>query len=54
MIVFLYRDDYYHDESETPHLLDVNVAKNRDGAIGNVELFYNKATGIIADLEVRE
>ncbi|WP_163536342.1 DnaB-like helicase C-terminal domain-containing protein [Gracilibacillus sp. YIM 98692] len=54
VIVFLYRDDYYHDESETPNILDVNVAKNRDGAIGNVELFYNKATGIIADLEVRE
>ncbi|WP_163583304.1 replicative DNA helicase [Gracilibacillus saliphilus] len=53
LIMFLYRDDYYDAETEKQNILEVIVAKARDGAVGTVDLYYNKSTGIIADLEER-
>ncbi len=32
VVLFLYRDDYYNENSERPDIVDVMVAKNRSGA----------------------
>ena len=48
-IWLLYRDDYYNSNySIKPNVLEVIVAKQRtDGETGNVELDFEKSTGII-------
>lgn len=52
-VLMLYRDDYYaereHRESKNPGILEIMVAKNRDGEIGLIELAYNLQYQIITE-----
>ena len=41
IVMFLYRDDYYNDNSENPGVTEVIVSKNRGGAKGTVELLFD-------------
>jgi replicative DNA helicase len=50
-IMFLYRDEYYNSMSETPNLAEVIIAKNRDGATGTVNLYWNGRTTSFRDLK---
>lgn len=45
IIVFLYRDDYYHKDSNRKDTVDLIIAKNRQGAttVDNIILTFNKA-----------
>ncbi len=45
VIFFLYRDDYYNQESQYPDQVDVIIAKNRSGATTNegIPLLFKKA-----------
>ena len=36
--MFIYRDDYYNDESEHKNVAEIIIAKNRHGATGSVYL----------------
>jgi replicative DNA helicase len=45
VVIFIYRDDYYHPEgsdqpSTRPGEADLIVAKNRNGPVGNVTLTF--------------
>lgn len=40
VIMFLYRDEYYHEDTEKPNTGEVIIAKNRNGALGVVELHW--------------
>ncbi len=40
VVMFLYRDDYYHKESEKKGIAEVIIAKQRNGPIGTVELVW--------------
>ncbi len=40
IVLFLYRDDYYNEESEKPGVCEVNLAKHRSGPTGTVELTW--------------
>ena len=40
MVMFLYRDDYYHKDTENPNIAEVIIAKQRNGPIGTVELVW--------------
>jgi replicative DNA helicase len=40
IVMFLYRDDYYNDESESKNIAEVILAKNRSGSIGTAELLW--------------
>ena len=50
IVLFIYRDDYYDDESEEKNNAEIIIAKNRHGATGSVMLqwigqyttFYNQ------------
>ena len=53
IVMFLYRDEYYHDDSEKKNLGEVIVAKNRHGETGNVELVWFGQVQKFAD-KVRE
>lgn len=40
VVMFLYRDEYYHDDSELKNIGEVIIAKHRNGPTGNVELVW--------------
>jgi replicative DNA helicase len=40
--MFLYRDYYYHKESEQPYLCECIIAKNRQGETGTVNLHWDE------------
>ena len=40
VVLLLYRDDYYNPESDSPGICEVNVAKQRNGPTGVVELAW--------------
>lgn len=43
VVMFLYRDEYYNPISEKVNQCDVIIAKHRDGAVGEVPLYFNAA-----------
>ena len=40
IVMFLYRDDYYNQDSEKKNIAEVIIAKHRAGATGTVELLW--------------
>ncbi len=40
IVIFLYRDDYYNEDSEEPGVCEVNLAKHRNGATGTIKLTW--------------
>lgn len=40
MVMFLYRDDYYNDETEKRNIVEVIISKHRNGSTGTVELAW--------------
>lgn len=40
IVIFLYRDDYYNENTENPGVCEVNIAKHRSGPVGKVELTW--------------
>ncbi|MDU2196888.1 MAG: replicative DNA helicase [Peptostreptococcaceae bacterium] len=40
IVMFLYRDEYYHPDSESKNIGEVLIAKNRHGETGSVELVW--------------
>ena len=40
IVMFLYRDDYYNQESERKNIAEVILAKHRAGSTGTVELMW--------------
>ncbi len=48
VIIFLYREKYYKQDSEND-TLELIIAKNRNGPIGTVTVRYNEYTGAIED-----
>ena len=45
MVVFLYRDDYYNEESEDKGIAEIIIGKQRNGPVGTVKLrFFHEYT----------
>lgn len=40
VVMFLYRDEYYNQESEKKNIGEVIIAKHRNGPTGNLELVW--------------
>ena len=40
IVIFLYRDDYYNENTDKPGVCEVNIAKNRSGPTDKVELTW--------------
>ena len=54
VIGFLYRDDYYNKETDKPGLLEINIAKHRNGPTGTTTVRYVKETGILHNIDWQE
>ena len=42
IVAFLYRDDYYNAETEKKNIIEIIIAKQRNGPVGTVELVFLK------------
>ena len=51
VVMMLYRDDYYNEETENPNELEVNIIKHRNGPIGRVSVFFDRSKMQFGDLE---
>ena len=40
IVMFLYRDDYYNEDSEKKNIAEVIMAKHRAGSTGTIELLW--------------
>ncbi len=40
IVMFLYRDDYYNQESEKKDIAEIIIAKHRGGSLGTIELLW--------------
>ena len=40
VVMFIYRDDYYHKDTEKKDIAEIIIAKQRNGPIGTVELVW--------------
>ena len=40
LVMFLYRDDYYHKDSEQKNITEIIIAKHRHGEVGTVPLTW--------------
>lgn len=53
IIGFLYREEYYDRESPQKNIIELIIAKNREGQVGSVELAFIKEYGKMVNLERR-
>ncbi|PLR94049.1 replicative DNA helicase [Bacillus sp. T33-2] len=53
IVAFLYRDDYYDKESENKNIIEIIIAKQRNGPVGTVQLAFVKEYNKFVNLETR-
>lgn len=51
VVMMLYRDDYYNEDTEAENQLEVNVIKHRNGAVGRVHLYFDRSKMEFKDLD---
>lgn len=54
VVMFLYRDDYYHKDSENKGICELIIAKQRNGPIGTVNLAWLPEYTKFANVEMRD
>ncbi len=50
LVMFIYRDDYYNEESDQQGIAEVNVAKHRNGPTDSIKLSFLKRYAKFSDL----
>lgn len=53
VVLFIYREDYYAEDTDRQNIADVLVAKHRHGATGTVSLYFRKELTQFRDLEIQ-
>jgi len=53
VVVFIYRDEMYNENTERPNIADIIVAKHRNGPTGTVALYFKKELAQFLEAEVR-
>jgi replicative DNA helicase len=51
IVMFIYRDDVYNQESEQKNIANIIVAKHRNGPVGEVSLYFQPSQTRFRDLE---
>ncbi|MED4161585.1 replicative DNA helicase, partial [Halalkalibacterium halodurans] len=51
IVAFLYRDDYYDKETENQNIIEIIIAKQRNGPVGTVELAFIKEYNKFVNLD---
>lgn len=42
IVMFLYREDYYTEETDKQNITEVIIAKHRNGPVDKIDLFFQK------------
>lgn len=50
IVMFIYRDAYYNEDSELKNVAELSVAKNRNGAVGRCNLYFDGSRCLFRDL----
>ncbi|MCC6453460.1 MAG: replicative DNA helicase [Caldilineaceae bacterium] len=53
VVLFIYREDYYEEDSEKQNIAEIIIAKHRHGSTGNVSLYFRKELTQFRDLEIQ-
>ncbi len=53
VVMFLYREDYYNPETDRQNITDVFIKKHRNGPVGKVELYFDRAQQKFRDLDTK-
>ncbi len=53
VVIFIYRDEMYNENTERPNIADIMVAKHRNGPTGSVSLYFRKELAQFLEAEVR-
>ncbi|MFN2289908.1 MAG: replicative DNA helicase [Anaerolineae bacterium] len=53
VVMFIYRDELYNENTERKNIADIMVAKHRNGPTGTVALFFKKELAQFLEAEVR-
>lgn len=51
IVMFIYRDDVYNQDSERKNIADIIVAKHRNGPVGEISLYFQASQTRFRDLE---
>lgn len=54
VVMMLYRDDYYNEDSEKPNTAEVIIEKHRNGPTGTVDLYFHKELTRFSNLSWRD
>lgn len=51
IVMFVYRDEYYtKEQTNKPGILEIIAAKNRNGRVGSIELYYEEELSLVGSL----
>lgn len=53
VVMFLYRDDYYNQDSEKPNIAELIIGKQRNGPTGMIELLFLKNYNKFLPLDIK-
>ena len=53
VVIFIYRDELYNENTERKNIADILVAKHRNGPTGSVALYFKKELAQFLEAEVR-
>jgi replicative DNA helicase len=53
VVIFIYRDELYNENTERKNIADIIVAKHRNGPTGNMALYFKKELAQFLEAEVR-
>ncbi|AUS10282.1 replicative DNA helicase [Laceyella sacchari] len=54
VVAFLYRDDYYNEDSEKKNIAELIIGKQRSGPVGKVELLFLKNYNKFLSLDIKQ
>ena len=54
VVLFIYRDEVYNENTERRGIADILVAKHRHGPTGSVPLLFRGRTASFVDAELRQ
>jgi replicative DNA helicase len=52
IVMFIYRDDLYNQESDRKNIADIIIAKHRNGPVGEISLYFQASQTRFRDLEL--
>ncbi len=54
VVMFIYREDYYKQDSDRKNIADIIIAKHRNGPTGKIELYFDMAKASFNNFEKTE